>query len=211
MSKIPFTSPKFKLSAFNCPYCSAYSDQRWFTTITPQGDFLEETHVCFCSHCNKYSIWFKGSMIYPDFSGIEPPNADLNKDIVSDYNEAVSILQRSPRGSAALLRLAIQKLCVQLGENGKNLNTDIANLVKKGLPSKVQESLDSLRVIGNESVHPGELNMKDDVATATALFRLVNFIAEKMITEPKEIEAIYNKLPESKKKEIANRDKVKKQ
>ena len=126
MSKIPFTSPKFKLSAFNCPYCSAYSDQRWFTTITPQGDFLEETHVCFCSHCNKYSIWFKGSMIYPDFSGIEPPNADLNKDIVSDYNEAVSILQRSPRGSAALLRLAIQKLCVQLGENGKNLNTDIA-------------------------------------------------------------------------------------
>lgn len=209
MSKIPFTSPKFQQSAFNCPYCSAYSNQRWFATRTPQGTFLEETYVCFCSHCNKYSIWFEESMIYPDFSGIEPPNADLNKDIVSDYNEAVSILQRSPRGSAALLRLAIQKLCVQLGENGKNLNTDIANLVKKGLPSKVQESLDALRVIGNESVHPGELNMKDDIATATALFRLVNFIAEKMITEPKEIEAIYNKLPESKKKEIANRDKTK--
>ncbi len=209
MSRIPFSSPKFQQSAFNCPFCSAFSNQNWFATKTLQGGFLEETYVCFCSHCKKYSIWHEESMIYPDFSGIEPPNTDLNKDIVSDYNEAVSILQRSPRGSAALLRLAIQKLCVQLGENGKNLNTDIANLVKKGLPSKVQESLDVLRVIGNESVHPGELNIKDDVATATALFRLVNFIAEKMITEPKEIEAIYDKLPESKKKEIANRDKAK--
>lgn len=87
------------------------------------------------------------------------------------------------------------------------MNTDIGNLVKnKNLPAKVQQSLDALRVIGNEAVHPGQLDLKDDTKTATSLFRLVNFIAEKMISEPKEIEAIYSKIPENKKKQIEERD-----
>ena len=50
-----------------------------------------------------------------------------------------------------------------MGEKGKDINTDIGNLVKKGLPIKVQESLDILRVIGNEAVHPGQLDLKDDI------------------------------------------------
>ena len=209
-SKIPYKPPKFEETAFNCPFCNAYSKQTW-EDIHFRGRIgfteLENTKICFCDHCDAYSIWQVGQMIYPDFSGIEPPNEDLNEDITRDYSEAASILQKSPRGSAALLRLSIQKLCVQLGESGRDLNEDIGSLVKRGLPVKVQESLDSLRVIGNESVHPGELDMKDDIETATALFRLVNFIAEKMITEPKEIDAIYKKLPESKKKQIEKRDK----
>ncbi len=206
MTKIPFTQPEFEASGFNCPFCSAFSNQNWHGIKSVNGGFLENTRVCFCARCGQYSIWHEEKMIYPDFSGIEPPNEDLNNDIVQDYNEAVSILQRSPRGSAALLRLAIQKLCIQLGEKGKDLNTDIANLVKNGLPPKVQQSLDSLRVIGNESVHPGELDIKDDIETASALFKLVNFIAEKMITEPKEIDAIYDKIPVSKKAAIQKRD-----
>ena len=145
-------------------------------------------------------------MVYPDFQGVEPPNEDLNDDVKTDYQEAASILQKSPRGAAALLRLAIQKLCVQLGEKGKDINADIGNLVKKGLPVRVQQSLDSLRVIGNEAVHPGTLDLRDDTRTASALFKLVNFIAEKMLTEPKEVEEIYSKLPESKKKQIQERD-----
>ena len=105
-----------------------------------------------------------------------------------------------------MLRLAIQKLCIQLGEKGLDLNTDIGNLVKKGLPQKVQQSLDTLRVIGNEAVHPGQIEMKDNVETASALFRLVNFIAEKLITEPNEIEEIYSTIPDNKKEQIAKRD-----
>ena len=145
-------------------------------------------------------------MIYPNFAGIEPPNQDLSEDIQNDYLEAAEILQRSPRGAAALLRLAIQKLCIQLGEKGTDLNTDIGNLVKKGLSQKVQQSLDALRVIGAQAVHPGQIELKDDVATASALFRLVNFIAEKLITEPNEIEEIYGKIPDGKKEQIAKRD-----
>jgi len=46
-------------------------------------------------------------MIYPEVSGIQKPNQDLDADIIEDYLEAASILNRSPRGAAALLRLCI--------------------------------------------------------------------------------------------------------
>lgn len=152
-------------------------------------------------------MWYEGKMIYPDFEGVQPPNEDLSNDIKEDYNEASSILQKSPRGSAALLRLAIQKLCIELGESGENINNDIKSLVTKGLPSAVQKSLDVVRVIGNEAVHPGQIDLKDDIETAEVLFKLVNLIAEKMITEPKEVEDIFQSLPEEKRLAIQKRDK----
>jgi len=64
-----------------------------------------------------------------------------------------------------------------------------------------------VRVIGNEAVHPGVIDLKDDRDTANKLFKLVKFIAEKMITEPREIEELYNSLPEDKLKGIKDRDK----
>jgi len=207
-NKTPYTPPKFDSSAFNCPFCNAYSKQIWKTLNYYDGNIssLEKTKICFCTHCLNYSIWHEEKMIYPDFQGIDPPNEDLKEDIKADFLESASILQKSPRGAAALLRLVIQKLCIQLGEKGNDLNKDIGNLVKKGLPLRVQQSLDTLRVIGNEAVHPGQLDLKDDIETAESLFKLVNFIAEKMITEPKEIEDLYNKIPETKKEQIKQRD-----
>ena len=210
-NKIPYTQPTWEGSAFNCPFCKAYANQLWFNLSYYSGGYKDiaqhGSKACFCTHCKKFSIWHEWKMIFPEFLGIDPPSGDLNADVQKDYQEAGSILQKSPRGAAALLRLAIQKLITQLGEKGDDLNTSIGNLVRKGLPVRVQQSLDALRVIGNEAVHPGELDLRDDQSTAEQLFKLVNFIAEKMITEPKEIEAIYSKIPESKKQQINERDK----
>jgi len=94
-----------------------------------------------------------------------------------------------------------------LGQPGRDINQDIKALVEAGLPARVQQALDSVRVIGNEAVHPGVLDLRDDPKMATALFELVNFIADKMLTEPREIESIYASLPESKLDGIKQRDK----
>ena len=70
----------------------------------------------------------------------------------------------------------------------------------------VQQSLDVVRVIGNEAVHPGVIDLKDDRDTATTLFQILNTIADQMISHPKTVQAMYDKLPETKREAIEKRD-----
>jgi hypothetical protein len=130
----------------------------------------------------------------------------MPNDIKADYEEARAILSASTRGACALLRLVVQKLCINLGEPGKDLNTDIGRLVKRGLLPHVQQALDAVRFIGNEAVHPGTIDLKDDPATATALFGAINLIVEQLITAPKNAAALYAALPETKVAAIEKRD-----
>lgn len=169
---------------------------------------LVNVHASRCYACKKFALWVAGRLVYPYLAVTAlSPNADLREDIQADFKEAMVILDSSARGAAALLRLCIQKLCEQLGEPGKNINDDIASLVKKGLDVRVQKALDIVRVVGNEAVHPGQLDLKDDTATALELARLVNLIADVMVTRPKQIDAMYATLPADKLKGIENRDK----
>lgn len=93
---------------------------------------VPDLKCCLCDHCEKISVWLGERMLFPEGGSAPLPNADLSEDIQRDYEEAHAILAKSPRGAAALLRLAIQKLCVDLGQPGKNINDDIAALVQKG-------------------------------------------------------------------------------
>ena len=205
-----YSAPSFKMDSFNCPLCNAYAHQSWnelhrlsqmgFRAVNPL------LFVSICTHCKSYSLWMNEAMLYPSNSGVEPPQKDLSEDIKKDYQEAADILNRSPRGATALLRLIVEKLCNQLHATGDNINEKIAFLVKAGLPVQVQQSLDSLRVIGNEAVHAGQIDLSDSREIAIPLFRLINIIAEKMITEPAMIEEIYKNLPEKKLQAIALRD-----
>ncbi|AGE26911.1 hypothetical protein H045_14230 [Pseudomonas poae RE*1-1-14] len=144
--------------------------------------------------------------MYPVVGDVVAANADMPEDIKRDYNEAGSILNQSPRGAAALLRLAIQKLCKELGQPGENINTDIKALVAAGLDKRVQQSLDVVRVIGNYAVHPGKIDMRDDRATAESLFRLVNLIVDKTISDPKHVQEVYDSLPSNLLEAITDRD-----
>lgn len=159
-----------------------------------------------CMDCSNISVWVGDKLVFPIEGKAPPANPDIPDDIRRDYDEASSILDLSPRGAAALIRLAIQKLCKELGQPGKNINDDIAALVRDGLSSKIQKALDAVRVIGNEAVHPGEMDLRDDRATAEQLFRLLNIIATTMISEPKAIDEIYEGLPSGKLEGIENRD-----
>ena len=214
MSKTNYIPPTLMEQAFNCPRCHVFAKQNWYylTGANQREGFgtqyqNEEFVLSKCESCGEPTIWHGKTIIYPIHSVAEPPNTDLPDDIRSDFEEARVIANFSPRGAAALLRLAIQKLCAHLGQSGKNINTDIAALVALGLPPKVQQALDSVRVIGNDAVHPGTIDLRDDRETVNKLFRLVNFIAHKTITEPREVEEIYNGLPADKLAGIAKRDK----
>ena len=208
---IPYKPPEFRAEAFNCPHCNAYAHQIWQSILAVKSSVpnwaVSDLELAQCTRCNSYTLWHFEKMIYPEDSGVQPPNPDLRDDIKEDYLEAKAIVNNSPRGAAALLRLCIQKLCEQLGEKGKNINDDIANLVKRGLPLKIQQALDVVRVIGNNAVHPGQIDLKDDRELAMKLFELINLIAEVMITQPKQIEQLYESLPASSREAIEKRDK----
>jgi Domain of unknown function (DUF4145) len=207
----PYTPATHRTDAFNCVFCQAYAHQAWGRPplIAGSNNFgaNDRFWVCRCSHCEQFSYWVDGQMVFPPQSTAPPPNSDLPKEIVADYEEARSIVAKSPRGAAALLRLAIQKLCKELGESGSNINSDIATLVKKGLPPQVQKALDIVRVVGNNAVHPGQIDLNDDSAIAYKLFGLVNVIAEIMITQPKHVNEMFESVvPEPQRDAIKKRD-----
>lgn len=206
---IPFVPPSEGESAFHCPNCNAYSKQFWSPLyVRPNERWLaiENWTVGTCCHCRNPSIWLDKVMVYPGSETSPLPNPDLPADIKADYEEARTIFARSPRGAAALLRLAVQKLCKHIGEPGDNLNADIKALVAKGLLPAVQRALDAVRVIGNNAVHPGQIDLQDQPETAAALFRLVNLIGDQMITAPAQAAAVYNALPVGAREQITRRD-----
>lgn len=220
--------------AFPCPFCNTFSRHEWFAVYgsepfdvaltfsvkeepedSSSGPFrrsyqkIESFLFARCNHCENYSIWDeeKGVMIYPISGAVPSPNKDMPDDVKSDYKEARIITGVSPRGAAALLRLAVQKLCKHLGGSGENINADIATLVKNGLPERIQKALDTVRVIGNSAVHPGQIDLTDDAETAHKLFDLINLIVDYMISKPKAIDDLFDKkVPDNLKDAIKKRD-----
>jgi hypothetical protein len=210
-----YEAPEHGKNGFNCPHCGAYAHQEWRATALadcgpgPGMTYAIEPNldVAMCSRCDERSVWVGHHMVYPAASAGPLPNPDMPEEARADYEEARAILALSPRGACALLRLVVQKLCIALGEPGKDLNKDIGKLVaERGLLPGVQKALDSVRVIGNESVHPGELDMKDNQKVAAALFAVTNVIVERLISADKEIDALYALVPEGKRAGIEQRD-----
>ncbi len=209
--------PKFYTDSFHCPHCGVYSHQEWFNASCSRTrstsinrtyyDELEGIDVSICSHCEKFALWFSRKIISPRTSSAPLPVENMPKDVKEDYLEARNIVSDSPRAAAALLRLSIQKLMKHLGEEGKYIDKDIASLVEKGLPEQIQKGLDFVRIIGNNAVHPGEIDLTDDIDMATALFSIINMIVNVLITQEKELNSFYGKLPEGARKAIEKRDK----
>lgn len=216
--------------AFQCPVCSGFSSHLWnYEPIDINGDYNESIKfiiIAQCQACNQFSIWITNeipitysptltlnksdtslTLIFPNVTeGIPKPNNDMPDDVKEIYIEAGEVLNISPRASAALSRLAIEKLVDHLNAQGKDLNTQIGNLVSKGMPIEIQQMLDSVRVIGNNAVHPGQIDIKDNKELALSLLNFINLIVDNRITQPKKILDIYNLLPESYRNSIERRD-----
>ncbi len=215
-----FVVAELNKNGFTCPNCVTYSNHDWtYTTVNEtrgyihgnsfQGDIVEKLYLCKCQHCGYISFWYKEQLIWPLASSVESPLEDMPNDIKELYNEARNIIDLSPKGSCAILRLALQKLCNRLAnqDEKKKIDGAIKKLVENGLPATLQKAMDTVRIVGDEAVHPGEINIDDNKELAIAMFRLLNIIIDKMIVEPKQIDDLYCLMPENKLEGIKNRDK----
>jgi len=145
--KEKYIAPSFGMDAFHCPHCEVYAAQYWYEGAkgkyvvghSEYSGFLANLKVSVCARCGKYALWINEKMIYPMPSVAPLPVEDMPENVKEDYLEARNVVSFSPRAAAALLRLALQKLMVSLGETGKDLNDDIANLVKKGCPQQYKK------------------------------------------------------------------------
>lgn len=205
-----YVAPECGKGGFTCPNCGAFAQQRnWSYSEDGKGPYGSDGSfplaVSRCTHCDEHTIWRFKDMIYPHRGSAPMPNKDMPPEVLKDYEEAAAILSKSPRGASALLRLGLQKLCVYLGGSGKNINDDIKRLVQNGLPIQVQQALDAVRVIGNNAVHPGQIDT-DNPEMAGSLFALVNLVTDYMISKPNEVSEIYGSLPQGAIEAIEKRD-----
>lgn len=212
---------------FECPHCSTHSSQTLirFPAEAGANDEYGTTWTAYfgfkCDKCEEIHIYtasinaesdrdlYNPYIIYPhDTIPKDIPSVceGLPEDIKNDYDEAALIVEISPRGAAALLRLCIQKLChnhfggkIKIDKAVKELNIGTSN-------KDFIKALDIVRVIGNEAVHPGQLDLRDDPDTAKGLFALVNYISGNMMQSSK-IKKKYGSLPPEILKWINDRDK----
>lgn len=227
-SKINLYNNIEQSKAFTCPNCGGFASHEWRAISVFFNPFREiETPfiiIAKCQACQEYSIWLTDNktihenkaisvlensekLLYPiKILGVPSPNQDMPDDVKEIYIEASEILDKSPRSSAALSRLAIEKLVDHLKAEGKDLNNKIGYLVRQGMPIEIQQMLDSVRVVGNNAVHPGQIDLKDNKELAASLLTFVNLIVDNRISQPKKIKSVYDSLPESYRKAIDRRD-----
>lgn len=214
-----FVAPEFKKNSFHCPLCGTYSHMTWNQLRNTNS--YTKYYESLCSCCEESSLWRvteysqgqfgivaeNAELLFPDNGVAALPEDDMPEDVKTDYVEAARIFARSPRGAAALLRLGLQKLCKHLGEDGSNINDDIRSLAAKNiLPPMVVKVADTVRITGNNAVHPGTMKDEDFDFVASKMFDLINFIVKKGISEPKELDALYQLTPEGPRKSAEDKD-----
>lgn len=215
------TTPRFKTKSFTCPHCGANCQQSWATCSAQDDDsgnaFDPSLYVSTCFVCNAEAVWLErkvsqgslarvGRLIHPVAERGGPPrSSDMPENVSALYDEASTVVTLSPRSASALLRLALEVLLEELyPDDAGNLNAMIGAAVKDGLPERVQKTMDYMRFSGNQSVH--KFHHDDTPETAATLFNLLNIVVERLITQPQQLESLYEGLPEGFKDQVEKRD-----
>jgi hypothetical protein len=195
----------------------AYSSMDW--AASNSGKYPHKyVMMAVCQGCDDFSLWVRTDgnapkftlglismdyqLVFPAVSQAPIHEENMPEDIRIDFEEARQVFGSSPRAAAALLRLCVQKLCHHLLGKKGDIHKQIGELVDQGLPPRVLKAFDTIRIFGNESVHPGTVNLNDSPEVALALFSLLNMAVRHCITEEKELEAIRALTPEHKRREI---------
>jgi hypothetical protein len=114
---------------------------------------------------------------------VYPTKLDKTPELVDeDVEEAAVVLNKSPRGATALMRVCIQKLVPLLEENGKELNQRVSSLVRKGLEMEIQQAMDVLEVLRSDSAQLNPLESQADRETALRFLDSLKEVLERRMS-----------------------------
>ena len=134
---------------------------------------MANLHVSGCHSCNGFALWVGDRLVFPY-------NVDKTPDLLEkDFEEAAAILNQSPRGATALMRVCIQKLVPLLKQDGKYLNDYISSLVRKALEVEIQQSMEVLQVLRNDPGQPTSLETQEDKEMALRFFDSLKAILQR--------------------------------
>jgi hypothetical protein len=135
-------------------------------------------------------------IVYPSVRLAPAPVANMPEEVVGYFQEAAEVLPVSPSACAALLRVALERLCLHLGLPGKDLQERMDVLVRKGLRPELEQGLEVVRVIGPYAIPAGRLDPRDDRQIALALFTLLNLLVEDLLSLPAHMKRLQELLAE---------------
>jgi hypothetical protein len=187
--------PAFATNRSRVRIVGAFAEQYWGEwTSLPPGPKTVGIAYAECLVCEQKSWWLtdpEPQMVWPRAKPGVPPSPEMPDAPKALYDEARAIAQDSPRAAVALLRVATEILITEVVPDAKgskgSLNDVVAQAVKNGLTAMAQQTLDALRVIGNDAVHPKQLVL-DEANTREiygSLCRLLNLVVDQLVTAPR--------------------------
>ena len=148
-----YVAPEHQVTSFTCPRSGTLTSQEW-EDLTAGGSSTEISQSV-CYECQEPTYWYDDWMLYPLTGNTPAPHDDMPRNAKDLYVEAQAIVTRSPRSACALLRIAIQEICEELGQKDVRLFEAIGNLVKEGrINERTQKALDAVRVRAGELSAP---------------------------------------------------------
>src|SRR5262245_10670737 len=87
---------------------------------------VQNISISYCFNCNEICLWVVDQMVWPRCATAPEPKLHASTDVRGETEEASHTLDASPRGAAAFLRLAIEKLCKELGDSEDSPRPEMA-------------------------------------------------------------------------------------
>ena len=172
------------------------------TQLLPLALPLSPAHAPRCPNCGEYTISAKGKgsavddvdvTIRPKSIAYKFPDY-IPQAIRSDYEEACSIVNLSPKASATLSRRCLQGMIRDFFQVSKaNLFEEI-NAIKDKIPTEQWAVLDGLRRIGNIGAHmERDINLIVDIEPGEAqkLIKLIELLLQQWYIERHNQQELY--------------------
>lgn len=215
MSK-PYFNNTNTQPVFNCSHCFEYQSHTWgfiYGPIDPPPRILTSKEISkerhpfnerlsgviksTCNHCDNDTFWLRSRtseelQIYPSKVIDYPqPHVDMPENVQDIYLESGLVMHLSLGASAALARLALEKLLDHLEYNENTLFDKIKGLEKRqDISSTLKQKLHIVRKIGNTGAHVGTISFEEKPDIPKHLMTIINDIVDELITKPKTLEEL---------------------